>query len=100
MVTSPETRRLRFWLCRVLTVFALFVGTASAQVVFTEIHYHPVDEEAFNADGTPVLDLTEDIHEFVEIQNSGATNLDLSGWALTGAIDFTYPAGTTIAAGG
>ena len=33
--------------------------------------YHPVEEPAFNADGTPVLDLYEDVHEFVEIYNPG-----------------------------
>ena len=87
-------------LLKLIAAFLLLAVPVSAQVVFSEIHYHPVEEEAFNADGTPALDLTDDIHEFVEIQNTGAANLDLSGWALTGAIDFTFPARTTIAAGG
>ncbi len=99
MRNSPESKWLRVWLRCVFTML-VFGTTASAQVVFSEIHYHPVEEEAYNADGTPTLDLTEDIHEFVEIQNTGAANLDLGGWTLTGAIDFTFPAGTTIAAGG
>ena len=73
---------------------------ASAQVVVSEIHYHPVEEPAFNADGTPSLDLADDVHEFVEIQNTGSSAVDLGGWKLSGAVDFTFPTGTTIAAGG
>ena len=73
--------------------------TASAQIVFTEIHYHPVEVPAFNADGTPYLDLTSDVHEFVEIQNAGASTVDLSGWTLAGGIRYTFPANTTIAPG-
>ena len=40
------------------------------------------------------------MHEFVEIQNAGATTADLSGWKLAGGIAYTFPAGTPIAAGG
>ena len=73
---------------------------ASAQVVINEIHYHPIEEPAFNADGTPFLDLTDDVHEFVEIHNIGAAPVNLDGWALDDGIKFGFPAGTTIAAGG
>ena len=69
-------------------------------MVINEIHYHPVEREAFNATGNPVLDLTEDVHEFIEIYNAGASAVDLGGWKLSSAVDFTFPAGTTIAAGG
>jgi hypothetical protein len=74
--------------------------TANAQVVINEIHYHPVEEPAFNLNGTPVLDLTEDVHEFVEIRNIGVTSVDLSGWTLDDGVTFTFPAGTNIVAGG
>ena len=47
------------------------VFASAAQIVFTEIHYHPVEEPVFNSDGTPALDLSGDVHEFVEIQNIG-----------------------------
>lgn len=77
----------------------LLPAALSAQVVLTEIHYHPVEEPTFNTDGTPVLDLSEDVHEFVEIQNTGAGVVDLSGWTLAGGISFTFPGGTTIAPG-
>ncbi len=74
--------------------------TVSAQVVLSEIHYHPVEEEAFNANGTPILDLTEDRHEFVEIQNAGFLPVNLSGWTISGGVTFTFPANTSIPAGG
>jgi hypothetical protein len=48
---------------------------AQAQVVISELMYHPVEEPAFNADGSPVLELYEDVHEFVEIHNPGQTRL-------------------------
>jgi hypothetical protein len=81
-----------------LTLFAL-ASAVSAQVVISEIHYHPVEEPAFNADGTPFLTLTNDVHEFVEIQNAGASTVDLSGWTLAGGISYTFPTNTTIASG-
>lgn len=81
------------------SLLALLPLAASAQVVLTEIHYHPVEEPTFNTDGTPIFDLAEDIHEFVEIQNIGVGAVDLSGWALAGGIGYSFPAGTTIAPG-
>lgn len=82
-----------------LTLAGLLAEAAVAQVVISEIHYHPVEEPAFNADGSPVLDLRDDVHEFVEIQNAGASEVDLSGWTISNAISFTFPNGTTIAPG-
>jgi hypothetical protein len=49
----------------------------------TEINYHP----AAPPTNSPYVD--EDF-EFVEIQNTGATILNLSGASLTGGIDFTF----------
>ena len=72
---------------------------AAAQIVFTEIHYHPVEVPAFNADGTPYLQLTNDIHEFVEIQNISGATVDISGWTLDGGISYTFPTNTTVASG-
>jgi hypothetical protein len=94
---------------------------APAQVVISEIHYHPVEEPAFDGKTNPTeptnyipdLDLSKDVHEFIEIQNAGTDAVDLSGWTLgwtlieasaenpVGAeVSFTFPAGTSIAAGG
>ncbi len=38
--------------------------------------------------------------EFIEIHNPDATAVDVSGWGITTGADFTFPAGTTIPAGG
>jgi hypothetical protein len=54
-------------------------------VVINEIHYDPADETSRA--------------EFIELHNPGATPIDLSGWLLTDAVDYTFPLGTTIAAG-
>ena len=79
---------------RILPLLAACAATASAQVVITEIHYHPVEEAAFDAAGNPVIDLTDDVHEFVEIQNTGPADVDISGWTLSGGATYTVPAGT------
>jgi hypothetical protein len=82
-----------------LSACLLLAPVGHAQIVISEIHYHPVEEPAFNADGTPYLYLTNDVHEFVEIQNTGTSAVDLSGWKLGGGISYTFPTNTTIAAG-
>ncbi|MHA3774317.1 DUF7453 family protein [Verrucomicrobiota bacterium sgz303538] len=38
--------------------------------------------------------------EFFVIKNSGTTAIDLSGWKITGAVDYTFRGGTVIPAGG
>ncbi len=55
-------------------------------VVFNELHYHPADGSA-----TP---------EFVEFYNQNSVNIDMSGWRVSGGIDFDFPAGTVINGGG
>ncbi len=87
-------------------LLALVTGTlllaarrSQAQVVISEIMYHPVEEPAFNSDGTPVLDLWEDMHEFIELHNPGADAISLSGWQLVGGVDFVFPAEATIQPG-
>lgn len=74
-------------------------ATLAAEVVLSEIHYHPVEEPEFDADGNPKLDLANDVHEFVELQNVGTNVVDLAGWKLSGGISLTLPAGTVIAPG-
>lgn len=59
---------------------------ATATVIIHEIHYDPSPASAWN--------------EFVELYNTGATLVDLSGWALAGGIDYTFPSGTVIVPGG
>lgn len=56
----------------------------------TEIHYHPAD------DGL----ILGDEFEFVEIKNTGSEDLDLTHVGFTDGIDYTFPDGTEIEAGG
>lgn len=56
---------------------------------FSEIMYHPPDLSPYTGD-----DL-----EYLELQNIGTTNLDLSGLTFTAGITFTFTNGTTLSAG-
>jgi len=69
------------------------------QIFITELMYHPVEEPAFNADGSPVLDLYEDVHEFVELHNAGTSPVALDGWELAGGIGYVFPSNAVIQAG-
>ena len=70
---------------------AVLCGVTSAvgAPVINEIHYRP---------GTAYPENTA--LEFIEIHNPDTAPADLSGWAITKGADFTFPAGTTIPAGG
>ncbi|GAA5481256.1 lamin tail domain-containing protein [Haloferula sargassicola] len=72
----------------VYPLLLLAAGTllpAGGQVVINEIHYDPADETSRA--------------EFVELLNTGDAAVDLSGWQLADAVDFTFAAGTSIPAG-
>jgi len=62
-----------------------FAGEAGT-VVVNEIHYNP--------------DLKTELVEFIELFNTAATPVNLSGWTISSAVDYTFPAGTTIPGGG
>lgn len=93
---------LRQWLTHwVLIVIALSAPRpATAAVVLNEIHYHPVEEAAFDADNRPNLDISTDVHEFIELHNTAKTAVSLSGWRLDGGVQFVFPTNATIPAGG
>ncbi|MGJ8698101.1 MAG: lamin tail domain-containing protein [Verrucomicrobiaceae bacterium] len=64
-------------------------GTANADpfqrpVVINEVHYHPSNGE--------------NTGEFIELLNTSASPVDLSGWSLNDEVDFAFPPGTSIAA--
>src|SRR6185503_5832230 len=59
---------------------------ASGSVVINEILYHPTS--------------TNVLEEWIELYNTGQTNVNLSGWRITKGLQFTFPTNTTIAAGG
>jgi len=74
-------RSIPFWilvLCGV--VQPVMVRAADSDVVIHEIMYHPGNT---NTGG-----------EYVELHNRGATPVNLFGWTLSDAIDFTFPAVT------
>ena len=76
--------RLHRSVALVLAALACFTQSTRADsvVVFNEIMYHPASNEA----GL----------EWLELHNQNAVDVDLSGWKLANAIDFTFPDGTTI----
>jgi len=56
---------------------------ADTVLVFNEIMYHPVTNEAGM--------------EWVELYNQMAVDIDVSGWRISGDTDYTFPNGTRIA---
>jgi len=61
-------------------------GEADHTVVINEIHYDP--------------DVKTEWVEFVELHNTGATDVDLADWYFEGGISYQFPAGSTLPAGG
>lgn len=66
--------------------------TLSNSVVINEIMYRPrpLSQSPFTADP----------EQWVELYNRGAAAVSLGGWKFTDGIDYTFPAGTSIPAGG
>lgn len=67
------------------------------QLRITELMFAPSTPTASELTVLPTAD-AEDF-EFIELQNIGTTTLDLSGFRFTDGVDFTFPAGTSLAAG-
>jgi len=63
-----------------------FAETTALVVLINEIHYDPSLKNARL--------------EFVELTNAGAEPVNLTGWSLAKAVDFVFPPGTVLAAGG
>lgn len=66
--------------------FALGVVETVRGIVINEIHY--------NGPENSILD------EFIELHNTTDALVDLTGWKLRGGIDYAFPAGSSIPAGG
>ena len=80
----------RLWWHAVLFACATSFPLAAAPqsdcvVVFNEVHYNPIGA----AEGG----------EWLELFNQMGIQVDLSGWRLSGGIDYTFPAGTMISPG-
>ena len=69
------------------------------RIVISEIMYHPIEEPEFDKNGKPMLDLTEDIHEFIELHNLSKNAVSLNNWRISGGIDYAFPQGTSIGSG-
>jgi hypothetical protein len=74
---------------RLLLCFLGFTISAPAEVVINEIMYRP---------GTGYPEDTS--QEYIEIYNPDAAPADLSGWAFTSGVSYTFPAATMLPAGG
>lgn len=81
-------------------LFHCSAAEAQAQVVISEIMYHPVEEPTFQPDGTPVMDLSEDVHEYIELHNPTRNTVAMSSWEITGGIHYIFPVGASIEPGG
>ena len=57
-----------------------------AQIVINEIHFDP--------------DVKTELVEFIELHNAGTSTVNLSGWQFTDGVTYTFPNGTSLAAGG
>lgn len=65
-------------------------------VVINEIYFHPPFV-------TPNVDCEtdcSDLDQWIELQNTGGTTVNLSGWELSEAVDYVFPEGTEIGVGG
>ncbi len=85
-MVSRKTDRAAALLPLLAAILASGPAAGWGQVVINEIHYHP--------------DVKTEPAEFVELLNSGKDAADLTGWSLAGGIQFTFPSGTTVPAGG
>lgn len=70
---------------------------AQQSLRITELNYHPTDPTP--AETTAISSVVADDFEYIELLNTGAVALNLAGARFTQGIEFTFPAGTTLAAG-
>ena len=73
------------WGARVFLSCAVTFSLA-AQVVINEIHYNP--------------DVKTERAEFIELYNAGTNTVNLAGWYFSDGVQYTFPAGASVAAGG
>src|SRR5262245_46296025 len=72
-----------------IITLAAFISEGRAGVVINEIYYRPGSNFPENT-----------ALEYVEVHNTDAAPIDMSGWAFTSGVNFTFPPGSIIAAGG
>ena len=74
----------------------LSAGSVLAAPWLNEIYFHPPQAGGLLEPTGP----EDTSQEWLEIHNPDPAPLNLTGWRLANGIDFTFPAGTTIPAGG
>ena len=85
--------------------FTTAPAATPANIVISEVHYHPLDPTPGELGVDPTFD--QDDFEFVEVMNIGASTVDLGGAAFVltpsgdhlEGIEYTFPQGTLIGAG-
>src|SRR5687768_12992635 len=70
----------------IVTGSVLLSSGVKGQIVINEIHPDP--------------DVKTELVEFIELHNASGAAVNLSGWSLSDAVDFAFPSGATIGAGG
>ena len=63
----------------------------------TELNYHPTDPTP--AEKVAISSVAADDFEYIELLNTGTSPLDLAGARFTKGVEYTFPAGTSLAAG-
>jgi hypothetical protein len=71
------------------------VHSLDSPVVINEIHFHPGHVPPAGA----CLIRCSDAEQWIEVWNRSGAEVDVGGWTLTKAVDFTFPPGTRIPAG-
>jgi len=74
------------------------LSSAVAGLLAVGLHADPVINEILYRPGATYPEDTT--LEFIEIHNPDATAADLSGWAITTGVEYVFPSGTVLAAGG
>ncbi len=72
------------------------IPNVAQQVIVNELMYHP----GFGDPGYPGYVAEDTMKQWVELYNKGTTAVNLSNWQLTQGAKYTFPSGTSIAAGG
>ncbi|MEI6340643.1 MAG: lamin tail domain-containing protein [Verrucomicrobiota bacterium] len=93
-ITSLPTESFRLSRCPAtglapalpLLLAAALAWSGRAAVVIHEIHHSP--------------DVKQERVEFVELYNDGTTEVALGGWEFSGALEYRFPPGASLAAGG
>lgn len=82
----------------VTSVTTTATPTAAQQSLrITELNYHPTDPTTTEL--TAISSAVADDFEYIELLNIGATTLNLAGARFTKGVEYTFSAGTTLAAG-